>query len=242
MKVKYIEHSCFMVELQHVVLLFDYYKGNIPAIDKEKDIIVFASHSHEDHFNLDIFSEMRTYPNVKYVFSRDIKRKYNRKFFLRHGVEENQYDNITFIGADESIDIGSLCDNNVVYKINTIKSTDLGVAFCIEADGKNIYHGGDLNWWAWSEEPIEDQKYMEKMFKESMEKIDGYHFHVAFLPLDPRQKDEFYLGFNYFMKHTKTDKAFAMHFWGDSSVIDRLKQMDIAKEYSSRIAEIDEYK
>ena len=34
MKVTYIEHSCFSVELDNSILLFDYYKGEIPDFDK----------------------------------------------------------------------------------------------------------------------------------------------------------------------------------------------------------------
>lgn len=33
-KVTYIEHSCFSVELDNSILLFDYYKGEIPDFDK----------------------------------------------------------------------------------------------------------------------------------------------------------------------------------------------------------------
>ena len=34
-------------------------------------------------------------------------------------------------------------------KIKTLESSDIGVAFLIEIEGKVIYHAGDLNWWHW---------------------------------------------------------------------------------------------
>src|SRR3712207_9048157 len=47
-------------------------------------------------------------------------------------------------------------------KVSTLESTDLGIAVIIEADGKRIYHSGDLNWWTWhgyeTEEEYEDRK------------------------------------------------------------------------------------
>ena len=51
MKITFIEHSGFMVEMERTVLLFDYYQGEIPAFDKEKTLYVFVSHSHADHYN-----------------------------------------------------------------------------------------------------------------------------------------------------------------------------------------------
>ena len=36
--------------------------------------------------------------------------------------------------------------------IRALPSTDEGVAFDIDYQGRRIYHAGDLNWWAWSGE------------------------------------------------------------------------------------------
>ena len=49
-KITYLEHSGFAVECDDYVLIFDYYKGNLPQFDKDKKICVFASHVHYDHF------------------------------------------------------------------------------------------------------------------------------------------------------------------------------------------------
>ena len=46
MKITFIEHSGFMVEMERTVLLFDYYQGEIPAFDKEKTLYVFVSQNH----------------------------------------------------------------------------------------------------------------------------------------------------------------------------------------------------
>ena len=55
MKITYINHSGFLVETRDCYYIFDYYKGELPNLDKEKEVIVFCSHFHKDHFNPQIF-------------------------------------------------------------------------------------------------------------------------------------------------------------------------------------------
>ena len=55
MKITYINHSGFLIETRDCYYIFDYYKGELPHLDKEKEVIVFCSHFHEDHFNPQIF-------------------------------------------------------------------------------------------------------------------------------------------------------------------------------------------
>ena len=57
MKVTYLNHSGFLVETETKVLLFDYYTEGArkvyfdPKDYPEKDIFVFVSHAHEDHYD-----------------------------------------------------------------------------------------------------------------------------------------------------------------------------------------------
>ena len=39
MKITYIHHSSFMAELDHAVLLFDYFEGNIPETDRDEAFV-----------------------------------------------------------------------------------------------------------------------------------------------------------------------------------------------------------
>ena len=55
MKITYINHSGFLIETKDCYYIFDYYRGELPHLDKEKEVIVFCSHFHEDHFNPQIF-------------------------------------------------------------------------------------------------------------------------------------------------------------------------------------------
>ena len=40
-KITYLEHSGFTVECDDYVLIFDYYKGNLPQFDKDKKNSVY---------------------------------------------------------------------------------------------------------------------------------------------------------------------------------------------------------
>ena len=43
MKITYIHHSSFSVELDNTILLFDYFKGNLPSFDKNKSYTYFLA-------------------------------------------------------------------------------------------------------------------------------------------------------------------------------------------------------
>lgn len=162
MKVTYISHSGFAVELPSATLLFDYCKGQIPDFPADKPLFVFSSHSHGDHFVPQIFKLAEKYPWVRYVFSHDIWM--TRKKHTRAGVPEESFTTATYMRAHETQTFpfekagSSAADpsNNAstdnmknVLTVTTLRSTDMGVAFLVECDGLRIYHAGDLHWWAW---------------------------------------------------------------------------------------------
>ena len=70
MKVTFLYHSSYFVEMDTCCLLFDYYQGDIPQVDKP--LYVFASHSHGDHFSPVIFQLAQGGKEVHYLLSDDI--------------------------------------------------------------------------------------------------------------------------------------------------------------------------
>lgn len=217
MQITYLSHSGFLVETEHTSLLFDYYEGNLPPINPGKPLYVFVSHSHHDHYNRAIYHLENEYPEVTYFLSSDI--------------EEEKKANRIYLGAGEKTKVGNL-------KIETYLSTDLGIAFLVETDGKTIFHAGDFHWWHWIGEPDQENEEMKKRYLAEMDKIKGRHFDVAFLVLDPRQEEAFDWGFDYFMKHTRTDIAFPMHFWKDFSVIRAYKNSAKAIKIKDRVMDL----
>ena len=55
MDISFLGHSGFLVRLASVSLLFDWSEGELPALEPEVPLLVFASHGHEDHFQPAIF-------------------------------------------------------------------------------------------------------------------------------------------------------------------------------------------
>ncbi len=232
MLITYIHHSCFSVETEQYVFLFDYYKGNIPSFPKEKPLFVFSSHSHQDHFSQDIFKLMDEYPRITYILSKDIHVR--KSFFTSPDAYEKVKSHIITIDKNESLALSSS------LTIETFRSTDKGVAFLLTENGHTLYHAGDLNWWVWKEDTKAEYQNMTKNYKNEMEKLSGRKIDVAFLVLDPRQEEYYSMGFDFFMKNTETALAFPMHFWMDYSIIERFKASEEAAPYKDRIMEITE--
>ena len=210
-KITYLEHSGFAVECDDYVLIFDYYKGNLPQFDKDKKICVFASHMHYDHFKKKIFTWAEEYENIHYILSDDIEAA-------------GPKDQTEHIGADADFNIWDL-------RIHTLKSTDEGVAFLVRVKEKTFFHAGDLNWWYWEEEDDETwNEPMRQAYQKEIAKIEGEEIDYAFFPLDSRQGEESVLGINYFMQHTNTKIVFPMHMWG-YDILDKFLKNSVSEPY-----------
>ena len=189
MKVTFIEHSGFMVEMEQNVLLFDYYQGEIPSFDGSKTLYVFASHSHADHYDPAIWKLKEQYKDIHYILSDDIK--------------DNE--GAVVMKAHEKKEVAGI-------EIETLRSNDMGVAFLVKVEGKTIYHAGDLNWWHWNGEPEEDNEYYKKTFQDEMKYLEGKKIDLAFMLLDPRQEDKYCWGMNYFLEHTDSKVVFSFRY------------------------------
>jgi L-ascorbate metabolism protein UlaG (beta-lactamase superfamily) len=133
MKIDYLGHSGFFVETDSVLLLFDYYYGDLSFIGQkpdEKPLFVFASHIHEDHYNPKIFSLSDIHPRTTYLLSFDIKGD--------PGVPED-YD-VQYLDADKTYEIEGL------GTVMTFYSTDEGIAFLVKTPCATLFHAGDLHY------------------------------------------------------------------------------------------------
>lgn len=200
MKVTYISHSGFFIELEKTALLFDYWKGTLPEIDKK--LYVFASHSHGDHFNPDIF-KLREGGSTAFILSDDIRLRDKRA-------------DTVFVKANKSYDIEGI-------KVETLKSTDEGVAFIVLAEGRSIYHAGDLNLWVWEGESKAYNNNMRANFRRYTEPLMGRSFDAGFIPLDPRQEKDSFSGLDEYLKLAEFKAVFPMHFWGKYDIIERYR-------------------
>ncbi len=233
--ITYIDHSGFLVEWDTCYWLFDYYKGVIPPINKQKPMVVFVSHSHGDHFNPKVFDLFKNNPNTYYLISSDIKL--NQRATDKYGITEELSRNIIVIKPDQESSYS--WDGNEM-RVNTLKSTDMGVAFLIRYMDKIIYYAGDLNLWVWKGESKQFNNNMKAKFLKEMSKLENINIDIAFAPLDPRLEDWFDLGMDALLDTTKVRYVFPMHFWDKPEIIVKYKKEKEAKYLSTYIMDIKE--
>lgn len=209
MNITYIGHSGFLVEDDIAYLLFDYYEGDIPRLSLDKELFVFVSHMHHDHYNRIIWELQKQYPKVHFIISKDVP--FSKKQQLLLGLNEEDLKNVLRVGKNDKYSI-NFCDNKRIEVI-TFRSTDCGVAFLVKLNERLIYHAGDLNLWKWKEEGEDYNQRMEKKYYDEIEKISNYCIDIAFLPMDPRQEEYIYDGIDYFLKKVMVKHVFPMHLW-----------------------------
>ena len=217
MTLTYIFHSAFMLECNTCTLIFDYWLDPAQILPRMlpsgKPVYVFASHFHEDHFTKEIFQWRQTdnSRHYTYILSKDI---------LKH--RRAQKDE-----ADEWLAKGGTWQNNQL-KVYATGSTDSGVSWIIEVEGKTIFHAGDLNnWYArfltddydggniLSEEfglihpDKEEKRYLGEL--KDIKKIAS-HFDIAMFPIDGRIGNGYTRGGRQFIGQFSIGLFVPMHF------------------------------
>ena len=194
----------------------------MPEFDPAKKLLVFSSHSHPDHFNREILKLADVYPDVEYIFPKDIRI-----------AKKEQRESEHFMRKRDEITVGDT-------KVKSLRSTDEGVAFLVRCEDRIIYHAGDLNWWHWEEEDDAYNRMMRGDYQKEIETLTGEKIDLAFVVLDPRQEEQFYWGFDWYMRHTDTKIVFPMHMWKQYEVQDRLIGMEVSEPYREKIMRIRE--
>lgn len=233
MKITYIEHSGFLLEMAEAYFLFDYYEGIIPELKKEKPLIVFVSHKHQDHYNPVIFELLKEYPDTKYVLSNDVPIKRETVQYKEQGIELERAVTVMKKGESRVLEMA----NGTSLRIETLKSTDEGVAFLVECKGETIYHAGDLNLWVWEEESKQYNENMKHNYFTELTKLKDRKIDVAFVPLDPRQEKDAFAGLESFLAYTESRVVFPMHFWGNYKIIEEFHNR--RPEYREKVQKIE---
>ena len=202
-RVTFLEHSGFLVELPSVPLLFDWWKGELPALRPGIPLLVFASHRHEDHFKPEIFR----LDAHAFLLGSDIRP--TPRNLEKWGVS-----------AEKALKCARLGKHDTVsplpgVTVETLPSTDEGVAFLVTADGQTVFHAGDLNWWHWEGEGPGWNRNMEVNFLRYTEPLRGRHIDLAMLPLDPRLGEDGFRGPRHFLELADIRRFLPMHQWGD---------------------------
>ena len=202
--VTFLQHSGFSVELNDVLLVFDYTQG---AIDGDKlagyrQVLFFVSHRHADHFNPAIF-DWADPGRVHYILGYDIPAKWP-------GIR---------LKPGESAVYGEV-------ETEAFESTDMGVSFLVKTGGFTVFHAGDLNLWHWREvSTLREIEQAEREFHAAVKPLEGMEIDLAFFPVDPRQGSMYDAGANYFVMAVKPRVLIPMH-WQERT--------DVAVEYARK--------
>ena len=201
MRITCIGHSGFLIELDKLNLIFDYFtdEKNIitPEIFDGKKTCVFVSHNHNDHYNKKIF-DWAGYGDVVYVLENDCKADIS----------------VLRIGEGDEL---SVFDGEI--QVKAYGSTDEGVSFLVHVGGLVIFHAGDLNDWYWEDELSEEElAEWEENYLRIIRSLAGAKIDVAFMPEDPRLGVYARRGIEHFEKIVAPGRIIPMHFPGNAGI------------------------
>jgi L-ascorbate metabolism protein UlaG (beta-lactamase superfamily) len=238
MQILFLHHSCFAAEIDDKVLVFDYFGGDrvngyhftgkLPDYAPETKIYMFASHKHQDHFDMDILRWSEKYPNIRYILSKDIR--ISPHFLEKHGIDPAVRDRVRFAAPNQKFEVDDLSSR-------TLRSTDEGVAFYVTLDGVSLFHAGDLNDWRWDGVGDLINGKMQRTYRHEINKLAGLPINVAFVPMDPRLGEYQANGIDYFLKTTDAEYVFPMHMWQDYSGIARYRNKISNSGMAERVME-----
>lgn len=204
MKVSYIYHSCFMVETESVIVVYDYWQDHEGGslfdylAQAGKPVYFVVSHFHIDHFNDKIFSLSHS----RYLLSYDVIKR--RKLPVDAVYSELRPGH-------------GYCDDCI--KLHAFRSTDIGVCTLLTfPDNTTVFHAGDCNNWYFNNlsghlKVTPDN--MEKMYLSILRDVKNAAAHINYVmfPVDPRLGDQLLRGPSQWLDKIGTDHFFPMHFW-----------------------------
>ena len=229
MHVTFLDHSGFLVELPGLTLLFDWWKGDLPPLPSGP-LLVFASHRHPDHFDPRIFALDDGQRDVRFLLGKGIHlTDRNRK---KWGLSEKAAADCRVLSGGES------ASPLPGVTVEALPSTDEGVAFLVTAEGRTVFHAGDLNWWHWEGEDPGWNRNMEVNFKAYTQPLQDRHLDLAMLPLDPRLGKDGFRGPRYFLDLARIRCRIPMHQWEDFGFTGQF--LDAYPQYRSRVLPVAE--
>lgn len=219
LKTIYVYHDCFVVKSTEAVLVFDFWKdpyqyGQLPnplmEVDRNIPVYVFVSHGHKDHYNPAVFGWAKHFPNIRYIVSKDIRKRINHIVSLSGSYRGDKVDPSKVI---------PLSDNDhyedTTISVRSFPSTDIGNSYAVTLGGRSIFHAGDLNAWIWKDESTEEE------VRDALQKFNAITdliaesftgFDLCFFPVDSRIGTDYFTGARIFLERFKIGNFFPMHY------------------------------
>lgn len=152
-------------------------------------------------------------------------------FLEKHGFDPDVQKRITYVSACEKYQVDDL-------EIETLRSTDAGVAFYVKTNGASFYHAGDLNNWKWDGAGELVNGIMDVNYRNQIKRLAKKDINLAFVPFDPKLGEYQSLGMQYFLEHTDAEYVFPMHMWQDYSGIQRFIKRLSNKAMAERVVPV----
>ena len=208
MRITCIGHSGFAIESSDgsATLIFDYYTDHACVIEsileRAQKVYVFVSHSHRDHLCYDIFDWHGHYPIARYVIANECRRK------LKRAIDLDSLP-VTFLHHDE--DWSDDC-----IAVHAFNSTDVGVSFLVDIDGKRLYHAGDYTCWVMEGYNEAATRKARGDFNVILKAIVLYapEIDVVMMPVVPNMGGDFTYGARELLKAVQCSLFIPMHMWG----------------------------
>lgn len=186
-------------------MLFDYWMDSQALVESrflasDKKQYILSSHVHHDHFSPELLTWKKQFPSIQLILSDDIL----------HAKKAKQEDAF-FMAAYETY-------TDELLTVRSFGSTDEGVSFVIEAEGKSILFAGDLNNWHWQDDG--NKEYSETAEKDYERKLailqEAYPMlDVAIFPVDKRMGSDYDRGARQLLDSIKVGCFVPMHFEPD---------------------------
>ena len=203
MKLTYIYNSGYVIEGKRCTIIIDYFRDSkseyiqSSLISFPGKIYVLSSHWHPDHFSQHILKWKTIRPDIEFILSKDILK---RKLVSR--------DDAYFLMK------GDIFQDENIY-IKAFGSTDAGISFLIETEGKKIFHAGDLNNWHWDEESTpEEIQQAERDYLHELKTLadETKQLDLAMFPVDRRLGKNYMRGAEQFVDTIQAALFAPMHF------------------------------
>ena len=143
----YLGHCGYAIKTKNHVLIFDYVRRGIATTDPGlanghvnvaelagRNVTVFVTHEHTDHYDATIYGWLDSIPNLTYVFGFQPEQLPER---ARRGYSGQSYE---YVAPRSNKTIGDIA-------VTAVRANDAGAGFVVRVDGLTIYHAGDHAGW-----------------------------------------------------------------------------------------------
>lgn len=225
-RLTYIHHNCFVMRVAGLTFLFDYPACDhltpdkarlVPPLVRDSDLVVAVSHSHSDHFSLDVLNVARKAASSRFVLSYDILEMYEL-FEARTDIAVVEPAD----AGDAPMDLGRTPDGQPLSVLG-LESTDLGVGFLFDLGGKTIFYGGDMACWCWENADCASRAFSQDHYDSQLTLLRDFlgdrPLDLAFHNADPRLAN--WTGAAQFLETIRPRHFVPMHFFGETGELTR---------------------